>query len=263
MTIDEAYLILGIEDRNIDEDELRRIFYHAAHLSHPDSNPENQYAKSKFAMIQEAYNVLKGNVRPTGIKTNSNTNTSTDSNTNSYTKSKTNKKSEKDRWDYYNEADRKYRQMRREETRRKAEHAFRQQKEAEHRFTAQRASFSKPEMTNSAQASVKVEHRYNKNIILEKAVNYFRLFLEKDMLFDSILIFCIGLMMVIELFEQHFRDFGLMTAVVALLSWTISILGARKVTKILSGFTKTAFVSILIFLIILEAFVELFKLFLF
>ena len=63
MTIDEAYLILGIENRNISMDELRRIYYQAAHLSHPDNNPQNHYAQSKFAMIQEAYLILKGEIK--------------------------------------------------------------------------------------------------------------------------------------------------------------------------------------------------------
>lgn len=58
MTSEQAFEILGIKDRNIDEGELRRAFHEAARLTHPDSNPDDENAKNKFNMINEAYKVL-------------------------------------------------------------------------------------------------------------------------------------------------------------------------------------------------------------
>ena len=58
MTSDQAFEILGITDRNIDEASLRRAFHDAARLTHPDSNPDDANAQNKFNMINEAYKVL-------------------------------------------------------------------------------------------------------------------------------------------------------------------------------------------------------------
>lgn len=58
MTSEQAFKILGITDRNIDESSLRRAFHEAARQTHPDSNPEDANAQDKFNIINEAYKVL-------------------------------------------------------------------------------------------------------------------------------------------------------------------------------------------------------------
>ncbi len=261
MTVDEAYLILGIEDPNIDEEELRHIFYNAAHLSHPDSNPENQYAKTKFAMIQEAYNVLKGNVRPSSPENQD--------------RAKAKRKNQKDRWDYFNEADRKYRQMRREEAKKKAAKAFQEQKEAEQRYSAfQKQDFSQHTKQSyrssdnfstdygmSAQGTI--TRNLNKRAWLDKVSMAYQLFLDKDFMFDSTLILCIGLLLIAELFAKPLGIHGFTGVCIMVLSWLISVLTARKVAKLSSRYVKTTIASVLIFLITLEVLVEVFKLFLF
>lgn len=58
MTSDQAFEILGIKDKNIDEISLRRAFHEAARQTHPDSNPDDINAQTKFNTINEAYKVL-------------------------------------------------------------------------------------------------------------------------------------------------------------------------------------------------------------
>lgn len=58
MTPRQAFDILGIHERNIDEAGLKRAFYSAARRTHPDSNPDDAEAEEKFQLINEAYAVL-------------------------------------------------------------------------------------------------------------------------------------------------------------------------------------------------------------
>ena len=59
MTSEQAFKILGIKDRNIDEALLKKAFHSAARKNHPDSNPKDAQAQAKFHQINEAYEVLR------------------------------------------------------------------------------------------------------------------------------------------------------------------------------------------------------------
>lgn len=246
MTIDEAYLILGIENRNISMDELRRIYYQAAHLSHPDNNPQNHYAQSKFAMIQEAYLILKGEIKAGKIikeEYRQQTN-----------KQQTNKQStgKKDRWDYYNDADRKYRQMRNEESKRNLHAAF----EA-HRRAAQTVH---PKQKEPAATTASQLQSFDS--VATNVSNYWRLFLGTNVIFDCMLICSVAMLLMTELFASQFGMRGMVRVLFVSMIWIFSVLSSRKLAAFVNRFVNMPLWTVVIFLTGIEIQVELFKLFL-
>lgn len=53
----DYYAILGIDER-ASEAEIRAAYRRAARSNHPDHNPYDPLAARKFAIVQEAYDVL-------------------------------------------------------------------------------------------------------------------------------------------------------------------------------------------------------------
>ncbi|HZK28543.1 MAG TPA: DnaJ domain-containing protein, partial [Thermoclostridium sp.] len=53
----DYYEVLGVE-RSADESDLKRAYRKLAKQYHPDMNPDNKEAESKFKEISEAYAVL-------------------------------------------------------------------------------------------------------------------------------------------------------------------------------------------------------------
>ena len=51
------YEVLGVK-KNATDDELKKAFRKLARKFHPDFNPDNKEAESKFKEINEAYDVL-------------------------------------------------------------------------------------------------------------------------------------------------------------------------------------------------------------
>ena len=249
MTIDEAYLILGIENRNISMDELRRIYYQAVHLSHPDNNPQNHYAQSKFAMIQEAYLILKGEIKAGKIikeEYRQQTGHATEQQTNKQSTGK------KDRWDYYNDADRKYRQMRNEESKRNLHAAF----EA-HRRAAQTVH---PKQKEPAATTASQLQSFDS--VATNVSNYWRLFLGTNVIFDCMLICSVAMLLMTELFASQFGMRGMVRVLFVSMIWIFSVLSSRKLAAFVNRFVNMPLWTVVIFLTGIEIQVELFKLFL-
>ena len=57
MAIQNYYQVLGIS-QNAKEQEIKKVYKRLAIKYHPDRNPGNQEAESKFKQIKEAYEVL-------------------------------------------------------------------------------------------------------------------------------------------------------------------------------------------------------------
>ena len=53
----DYYVILGV-DKEASEDQIKQSFRSLARKYHPDKNPNNPEAESKFKEIQEAYAIL-------------------------------------------------------------------------------------------------------------------------------------------------------------------------------------------------------------
>jgi len=179
MTTDEAYVVLGIENRDLDLEELKRIFREAARLSHPDSNPENAHAMAKFAMIQEAYRLLQTQMRRekanevrkakdacekyesnfSKIYREYNANSAKRYETNEPKQSSRNSKT-RDRWDYYAEADRRFAEQRRAEANRKAKEAMFRQHEKE----AQNKEVQNREAQNKEQSKTQYKSQNDSNL---------------------------------------------------------------------------------------------------
>lgn len=113
MTSEQAFDILGIHDRNIDEASLKKAFYSAARRTHPDSNPDDENAKAKFHLMNEAYEVLCEYLKyEKKQKAESN-------------KSKGTANGGKDVWEAYSEADLKYAKKRHNDASEKAAETIR------------------------------------------------------------------------------------------------------------------------------------------
>lgn len=119
MTSEQAFEILGIKDRNIDEASLKKAFHNAARKTHPDSNPSDETAKARFHRINEAYEVLCAYLE--------------------YEKKHMNSKAfgtqtadeEEDIWKAYEKADIKYARKRHADARKKAEDTIRNHEKLE------------------------------------------------------------------------------------------------------------------------------------
>lgn len=125
MTSEQAFDILGIYDRNIDEASLKKAFYSAARRTHPDSNPDDENAKAKFHMINEAYDVLCEYLKyENKRKANATKENVNDRAQKSATYNRAGEE-QKDVWEAYEEADRRYAKKRHSEARAKAEETIR------------------------------------------------------------------------------------------------------------------------------------------
>lgn len=62
MNFKDYYKILGV-DKNTDENEIKKAFRKLAKQWHPDKNPGNKKAESKFKEISEAYDVLSDSLK--------------------------------------------------------------------------------------------------------------------------------------------------------------------------------------------------------
>ncbi|MCI5856262.1 MAG: DnaJ domain-containing protein [Agathobacter sp.] len=120
MTSEQAFKILEIKDRNIDEASLKKAFYSAARKTHPDSNPKDAQAKAKFHQINEAYEVLREYLKYEKQQKAA----ADDANKGSRSETAGNAQ-EKDIWEAYTEADRKYARKRHQEASQKAEETIR------------------------------------------------------------------------------------------------------------------------------------------
>jgi len=120
MTSEQAFKILGIKDRNIDEASLKKAFHSAARKTHPDSNPKDAQAQAKFHQINEAYEVLreylKYEKRQKDAAGGSDKSSRSDSTGNAQGK---------DVWEAYTEADQRYARKRHQEASQKAEETIR------------------------------------------------------------------------------------------------------------------------------------------
>ena len=58
----DYYKILGVP-KNVDIEEIRKVYRKLAIKYHPDKNPENPEAESNFKDLSEAYNVLKNPIK--------------------------------------------------------------------------------------------------------------------------------------------------------------------------------------------------------
>ncbi len=140
MTSEQAFKILGIKDRNIDEASLKKAFHSAARKTHPDSNPKDAQAKAKFHQINEAYEVLRAY-----LKYEKQQKKAADSQNKGGGSQTAGNAQGKDVWEAYTEADRKYARRRHQEASQKAEETIRnhakhekermkqEQEEAQHR----------------------------------------------------------------------------------------------------------------------------------
>ncbi len=120
MTSEQAFKILGIKDRNIDEASLKKAFYSAARKTHPDSNPKDAQAQAKFHQINEAYEVLREYLKYEKRQKE----TAGDSGKNSRSDSAGNAQG-RDVWETYTEADQRYARKRHQEASQKAEETIR------------------------------------------------------------------------------------------------------------------------------------------
>lgn len=252
MTVEEACIVLGIEQPNISEEELKHRFYDAAHLSHPDNNPYNEYAKTKFAMIQEAYLVLKGYIFELPINDSINIDYASNNNPSSFDNQDNSKKAsfkqERDPWDAYNEADRKFARMRKEQAKKKAREAF-ARKEAEDRRYAAYMNSQKTETIIVESNPVK-KQIYSESTLKLK----YELFMKKDLLFDSLLALFVAIFMICTVLNVPF--------VLAVSAWGIAILIGRRASKLFFEQKGNVLLSILILLISTEVLMILFKVFL-
>ncbi len=120
MTSEQAFKILGIKDRNIDEASLKKAFHSAARKTHPDSNPKDAQAQAKFHQINEAYEVLREYLKYEKRQKE----TAGDSDKSSRSDSAGNAQG-KDVWEAYTEADKRYARKRHQEASQKAEETIR------------------------------------------------------------------------------------------------------------------------------------------
>lgn len=120
MTVEQAYVVLGIADQEIDERHLKKIYLERIRLAHPDSNPEDENARYRFEMIKEAYEMLLEFRR----------------HPERFSEEMIGKPADgagEDPWDRYNKADQRYAEARHDEARRRAEDEIRRRNMREHR----------------------------------------------------------------------------------------------------------------------------------
>ena len=120
MTSEQAFKILGIKDRNIDEASLKKAFHSAARKTHPDSNPKDAQAQAKFHQINEAYEVLREY-----LKYEKRQKDAADGSDKSSRSDSAGNAQEKDVWEAYTEADQRYARKRHQEASQKAEETIR------------------------------------------------------------------------------------------------------------------------------------------
>jgi len=231
MTVQDACIILGIEENSLTEDVLKHAFYNAANLSHPDNNPQNAYADTKFAMIQEAYLVLKGHVIELGG------NIASEYNCDDNTKS--------DPWVAYNDADRKFAKMKQDEAKKKVKAAFSKHQESVNK----EKTVAYQKMDTNEYVTVATATKKSFIDILKKQ---YMIFVENDIIFDSMLAACVALMILLEVVGINF----------IFVAWMTSILLSRHVAKIAWKTSKNLVFSGVMMLVSIELIVELMKLFL-
>lgn len=120
MTSEQAFKILGIKDRNIDEALLKKAFHSAARKNHPDSNPKDAQAQAKFHQINEAYEVLREYLKYEKRQKNAAGGRDKSSGAESVGNAQG-----KDVWEAYTEADQRYARKRHQEASQKAEETIR------------------------------------------------------------------------------------------------------------------------------------------
>lgn len=223
MTAEQAFEVLGIYDRDIDEAALKRAFYEAARNTHPDSNPEDRYAGNRFDMINEAYRVLG-----------------------EYLKKKATYQT-KDKWDYYDQADKRFEA----EKKRRADMRAKEAKEAIER-NIKREQSKKKDAPKVKKAEPEIEKR--KPLFFDR----------EDLVFELILILLAGGFVIIQIFRFPFvgiNRFGIYSRYAADgIYYVLAILLARRVTIILSKHFNGKLELFISFLVTLELGVTMMKL---
>lgn len=155
MTSDQAFIILGISNRNIDEAGLKKAFYEAARLTHPDSNPNDENAVHKFKMIKEAYALLGEYIK-------------SDSFRDSQTEQKVNSTYRpKDKWDYYEAADKRYADERHKKAQQRAKQTMKRRAEYErmkYHESMRAESLRDEDEKINADTKIKVDAKINENL---------------------------------------------------------------------------------------------------
>lgn len=243
MTSEQAFEILGIYDKNIDETDLKRAFREAARNTHPDANPDDKYAKNRFYMINEAYQVLCEYLRYENDRRQ---------------KAKT-EKEYKDKWDYYTEADRKFSEERNRQAREQAEAILKRklaaQKRENERIERERIEREQIERESIKKESIENEKIYRQETLQDDKKISFE-FLKIDFFIEMILGCFVTIFVVGEYFFLPYvgwNKFGIFSNYTAIaLSWLFIFELAKQCSIWTGKYLKGKIEKIITFLIIFE-----------
>lgn len=247
MTAEQAFMVLGIHDRNIDEAELKRAFREAARNTHPDSNPDDEYAQNRFQMINDAYKVLCDFLK-----------------LQKHDKSK----EYKDKWDYYAQADRKFAEEKKKRASERAKEELerklryeRMQKEREERLERERLERAQLERERLKRERLERERLEKERMaMLKKKLDV----VKEELFLELCLVFIVAVVVCGEIVSLPFvglNKLGIYSSYIATaVSWVFILLFAKKITGFTMRFFKGKIEQILTFLISVELGLSLLKL---
>lgn len=285
MTSDQAFEILGIYDKRIDEASLKRAFHEAARNTHPDSNPRDQYAPNRFYLINEAYNVLceylKYENKHKTVQTEKKTTAKSGPRPWEQPKNSQTKQSANDRWDYYNRADKLFREEQERQARKRAESEINKkiQQEKLRRERERRQEKERQQEKERKERILRQEREYEKRkaasvegescrpkvaTLTRNLMNQIRDALHQSLFLELVLVFMVTISVLYELLSLPFvgyNKFGIYSRYIAIaMSWVFIVLAARKITVFLKRFFTGKLELIISFLILVELGLSLLKL---
>lgn len=300
MTSDQAFEILGITDKNIDENSLKKAFREAARNAHPDSNPDDKLAGDRFYLINEAYDVLteylkyedkllkerkkraESAERVNRAKRTGSVNDS--SRAWHQPKNAQTKQTEKDRWDYYAEADRKYQEEKAKQAKAMAEETLKKKQKLEKMRKAQEEWEQKVNLEKERRRKEQLERErlererlerefleeeHLQRVQLQKArfryiwtrINYF---MRQQLAIETVLaaiLLVIAIVLVLSIHFAGLRALGDFSRYIAMAEcWMIVIVASRKVTEFSRRFFKGKIELVITFLLSFEIGLSIIKL---
>lgn len=243
MTAEQAFDILGIYDRNIDESALKRAFYEAARYTHPDSNPDDEHAKAKFNMINEAYDVLLEYLK---------------SEKRSQSATKATDTKVKDAWDTYSEADRKFAKERHRQAQARAEEAIKKKAEEERKEREEREAANRQTEANAQKEAERRSYEWQDDVqqIKDWASSFWKQKIKNNEWLKKFAIVAVAAVLLLWTSTTVFRAFHSVANFVRIMGelakWILIVWFSCAVTKFVQENWKNRILSIFAFLTSME-----------